>query len=408
MHRARVRSRYKVPNRHGRRVYNPHASGPVGAGIGVTLSSSNKLTPLDDYLIHQTPDVLARVFTSDHNFFERYYFGAVSKDLQSFLMVTMAVYPNRGFKEAAIGFVHEGKEHIVRGSTHLNSDRFNTAIGPITVQVVEGLKTLRISVEPNQWGLSADLTFEGRHAPHLETRNFVETGDHVTQNYLRFTQMGRYTGTVTAGGKTVEFAPETWVGQRDHSWGIRGSGTRDANHAWLDQTIMATGWLWTWAPMQFDDYCLHWSVTEDGKGQLLKGAGGIFYPQGSDVEALQAASWKYDLQFVPGTRRASTGQLSMTDENGKEWKVSMKPGVVFYMSTVGYGGDWAQGVYKGDNQVDGLVLDLTDPSVIAKIDGLTETACEFRCGDDVGYGAFEILAIPPLEQLGFTREKPVA
>src|SRR3989304_10495574 len=98
------------------------------------------LTPLDDYLCHQMPDTFDAAYTSDPNFFERYYFGMMNTDLQSFMMVTMAVYPNRGFKEAAIGFVHEGKEHMVRASTHLNNDRFNTTMGPITVQVIEGLK----------------------------------------------------------------------------------------------------------------------------------------------------------------------------------------------------------------------------------------------------------------------------
>lgn len=372
---------------------------PIVAGRG-------KLTPLDDYLSHQMPETFGSVYTSDPNFFERYYFGMINTGLSSFLMVTMAVYPNRGFKEAAVGFVHNGIERVVRSSTHLNADRFNTTIGPITVEVVEGLKRLRILVEPNQWGLSCDLTFEGRHFPHLETRNYVQTGTRVTQDYLRFTQLGRYSGTITTGGEQVDITPNSWLGQRDHSWGIRPSGPPDRNHAFAAQGLAATGWLWTWAPMQFRDFSLLWSVTEDGAGHLLKGAGAVLYPPGSPLEQIHAASFGHRLEFIPGTRKVRTGELSMVDETGKEWSVSMRPGVTFYMSTVGYGGPWAQGTYKGDGQVDGAVLDLSEPKVIGEIDGLVESACEFRCGDEVGYGAFEIMAIPPLSRYGFTRDHP--
>jgi len=372
------------------------------------MATRNFLTPLDDYLSHQMPETIASVYTSDPNFFERYYFGMMNTDLASFMMVTMAVYPNRGFKEAAVGFVHEGREYVVRASTHLNDDRFDTTIGPITVQVIEGLKKLRIAVGPNQWGLRCDVTFEGRHVPHLETRNYSESGTRVTQNYLRFTQLGRYTGTVNVAGKDIEITPGTWLGQRDHSWGIRPSGPPDRNHAFAQSDLRATGHLWTWAPMQFSDYSLLWSVTENGSGQLLKGAGAILYPQGSSVEQVPAVTYDHKLQFKSGTRKIKSGEISMVDENGKEWTISIRPGVTFYMSTVGYGGPWAQGTYKGDNQVDGAILDLSDPKVIAEIDGLVESACEFRCGDDVGYGAFEILAIPPLPRYGFTPDHPVA
>jgi len=354
------------------------------------------------------PETFATVYTSDPNFFERYYFGMISTDLQSFMMVTMAVYPNRGFKEAAIGFVHAGKEHMVRASTHLNYDRYNTTVGPITVQVIEGLKKLRIITAPNQWGLTCDVTFQGRHMPHLETRNYAQMGTRITQNYLRFTQLGSYSGTVTVDGKTMDITPATWLGQRDHSWGIRPSGPPDRNHAYAGQDPRAQGWLWTWAPMQYKDYSLLWSVTENGKGDLLKGAGAVLYPPGSPVEEVRMVSYDHNLQFKSGTRKIKGGEISAVDENGKEWRISIKPGVTFYMSTVGYGGPWAQGTYKGDNQVDGAVLDLSDPKVIEEIDGLVESACEFRCGDDVGYGVFEIMAIPPLQRYGFTHEHPVA
>ncbi len=363
------------------------------------MTGRSTLIPLDDYLSHQLPETFAAVYTSDPNFFERYAFGMLNTDLSSFMMATLAVYPNRGFKEAAIGFVHEGREYMVRASTHLGSDRLNTTVGPIKVEVIEGLRKIRITVDSNPWGLEGDIAFEGRHFPHLETRNFVETGDRVTQNYLRFSQIGRYSGNVHVGDTELELAPSAWLGHRDHSWGIRPSGPPNQNHAWAAQR-RAGGFLWTWAPMQFDDYALIWSVTEDGSGRLLRGAGAVLRDHDSPIENVHAVEYSHDLRFNAGTRKVDGGKISMVDENGKQWVASFRPGIRFYMSTVGYGGPWAAGTYMGDDRVDGAVLDLSDPAVVAEVDGLVETACEFRCGDDVGYGAFEALAIPPLPRYG--------
>ncbi|MFQ5381281.1 MAG: hypothetical protein ACE5EF_06630, partial [Dehalococcoidia bacterium] len=106
----------------------------------------------------------------------------------------------------------------------------------------------------------------------------------------------------------------------------------------------------------------------------------------------------------PRLEKVGGGELSMTDETGGRRVISFRTGVRFPMSTVGYGGPWAAGTYMGDNRVDGGVLDLSDPAVLAEVDGLTETACEFRCGADVGYGAFEILAIPPLPRYGLSED----
>ncbi len=43
------------------------------------------LTPLDDLLAHQTTETFDRVFTSDRNFYDRYYFNMHSSSDELFL-----------------------------------------------------------------------------------------------------------------------------------------------------------------------------------------------------------------------------------------------------------------------------------------------------------------------------------
>ena len=58
------------------------------------------LTPLDDYLAHQTPETFDRVATSDRNFYDRYYFNCHDLTGETFLVVAMGVYPNLGVIDA--------------------------------------------------------------------------------------------------------------------------------------------------------------------------------------------------------------------------------------------------------------------------------------------------------------------
>src|SRR5580765_318493 len=103
------------------------------------------LTPLDDYLGHQTPETVDHVATSDRNFYDRYYFNAHTLDGDVFLVVAMGLYPNIGVIDAFATCVVRGKtQHIVRASRELGSDRMDTTVGPIGVEVIEGLRKFRV------------------------------------------------------------------------------------------------------------------------------------------------------------------------------------------------------------------------------------------------------------------------
>jgi hypothetical protein len=70
------------------------------------------------------------------------------------------------------------------------------------------------------------------------------TGDAVVWDQCHILQSGTYTGTYTAAG--AEHAVDGWIGQRDHSWGVRNHGRCP---------------LWMWFQIQLDDGFLgvwHW------------------------------------------------------------------------------------------------------------------------------------------------------
>src|SRR6266571_814384 len=144
------------------------------------------LTPLDEYLVHQTPETIDRVATSDRNFYDRYYFGAHTLEGDAFLIVAMGLYPNIGVIDAfATAVVDNQTQYIVRASRELRSDRMNTTVGPIGVEVVEPLRRMRIFTEPNDVGLTFDLHFEGVTAPFQEPHFLRRSGPRAVMDYTR-------------------------------------------------------------------------------------------------------------------------------------------------------------------------------------------------------------------------------
>ena len=120
------------------------------------------LSQLDDYLVHQTPETVDHVATSDRNFYDRYYFNAHTLDGRVFVVVAMGMYPNIGVIDAFVTCVIDGTtQYIVRASRVLGSERMDTSAGPIRVEVLEGLQRLRVVVEPNEHDIALDMTFEG-------------------------------------------------------------------------------------------------------------------------------------------------------------------------------------------------------------------------------------------------------
>ena len=162
------------------------------------------LTRADEYPIHQTPEPIAFAGT-DRNFYDRYFFNGASPDGRVFFGAALGVYPNLNITDAAFSVRIGDVQHNLRASRYLNMERMDMRVGPVRIEVIEPLHALRIVVEDNEHGISADLLFTGRHFPFEEKRNHKRVGPRTVQDVTRMTQMGRYTGWITAGGRTMRF-----------------------------------------------------------------------------------------------------------------------------------------------------------------------------------------------------------
>jgi hypothetical protein len=87
--------------------------------------------------------------------------------------------------------------------------------------VLKGLRRHRLTLKPNESGLAFDLEFVATMSRHEEGEHFRRRNGRVTEHIARAQQLGAYRGRIEVAGKRLEESESTWLGQRDHSWGIR-------------------------------------------------------------------------------------------------------------------------------------------------------------------------------------------
>jgi hypothetical protein len=180
----------------------------------------------DDYPIHQTSEPIAFAGT-DRNFYDRYFFNGYSAEAgdTSFFAAAFGVYPHLNIADAAFVVVRNGVETALHASRCLEMERMDLSVGPISIEVVEPLKTLRVKVNAPDQRMAAEVTFTGRSVPIEEPRFIRRIGPRTLMDYTRLTQNGRYHGWIELDG--VKQSIDGFVGTRDRSWGVRTIGARD-------------------------------------------------------------------------------------------------------------------------------------------------------------------------------------
>jgi hypothetical protein len=373
------------------------------------------LTPFDDYLIHQAPYTVDTVWTSDRNFYDRYYFGMNTLDGKVAMIVAFGLYPNVGVMDAFATVAVEGKQqYIVRASRPLGSDRGDTQVGPISIEVLEPLKKMRVLCATTEHPLSFDLTFEGVTFPFEEPHFHRMSGPRVVMDYTRMTQNGRWSGSLTAGGTTYDVTPDNWWGAKDHSWGIRPLGGEPPGPPPPGGGGLA-GFFWTWSPMQFADACLMFTCSEDGDGSRWHTAAELLYPERAGKAPEPLAVVGHELKLKSGTRLFDRGAMLVARRDGSPVRITMEPKSTIYMAGAGYAylGGWRHAQYHGPAvTVEGETWDISDPAVVAKAGIHTQTVCDFNVegidGLGVGHGVFEFLSLGAYTPYGFNSFGDVA
>jgi hypothetical protein len=362
------------------------------------------ITRLDDYPVHQTPEPLAVPASSDPNVYDRYWFNGFPTDGSWYMGVAFGRYPHREVIDGAVSVSVDGRQHSAFVSGRAPAEPTDTRIGPMRIEVVEPMRTLRLVLEENDSGVACDLIFTARTDPIEEQRQTLRAGHRVVMDATRFAQFGWWEGVVDTPEGELRCGPGEVRATKDRSWGIRRVGER-----------VPTGpppagppqFYFLWAPVHWDDRCTHVCLFEDATGRpwVADGAVAGADDAGGSVErgVEPAAGVGRHVDYVPGTRRAAHAALTIERTGREAVEIALEPVRLFQMKGLGYGHPkWGHGTWHGDLALgaETIVLDDLDPLALENLH--IQQLVSARSGDATGMGALEQVCIGAHEPSGFT------
>jgi hypothetical protein len=355
------------------------------------------ITKGDDYPIHQTPEPVQQVFTSDRNFYDRFFFNGYFREGEPYFAAAMGIYPNVGIIDAAFNVIVGGVQHCVRASRVLGADRIDTRVGPISIEIAHPMKSIRLRIDHPE--IKAELEFQAR-AMAIEEPRFTRRNPgsgRLMIDLTRFTQHGGYAGKLTVGGKTYEATPAKVWGSRDRSWGVRPIGPRDPAGV-PDNTPQQFFWLWS--PCNFEDVCTHFDVNENSDNSRWHEFGAIAKADtASPVEIANSVDWSVD--YLANTRHAKRAEIILRGSSGEN-RVQLETLYNFYMQGIGYGHPkWGHGAYLGADESAYESFKLSDVNEADPLHQHIQAVCRAKFGSREGMGILEMLIVGPHQKSGF-------
>lgn len=370
------------------------------------------LGPMDEFPVHQVPQPIAWPGSSDRNFYDRSYFNAHDRTGDIFVITGLGYYPNLGVKDAyfLVSRRDSGKfggsgdtQTAVHLSDAIDQDRLNQRVGGYRVEVTEPLKKIRIVLEETE-GIAADLSWNGLFDVVQEQPHLMRQGNRVTLDAQRFAQLGSWSGYLEIDGQRIDVDPDTWIGSRDRSWGIRPVG--EAEPAGRPADPPFEGMWWLYVPMAFDDFSIVFIIQEDPNGfRSLNDCSRVF----KDGRVEQLGWPRVKIHYRSGTRIPTGATIEATAPDGTpvRFDVESKLPVPIHVGG-GYGGDvdWIHGVWKGEKFTERRTYDMNDPAVVGRtafgvIDHVGRAVCTEGGTTTEGWGLFEHGALGRHDPSGF-------
>ena len=365
------------------------------------------LTKGDDYPIHQTPEPIAYTGAA-RNFYDRYFFNGYKLDEDIFFAAALGVYPYVNVMDGALSLIVDGVQHNLLASRAMHMERLDTQVGPIKVEVIEPLHQLRLIVDAPEHELALDAVFTSRALVQEEPRFTRRIGSQLVMDSTRLTQNGSWQGSLSFRGKEIPISPETWLGTRDRSWGVRNIGAPDSQPNPEAPNMFQFYWLW--APINWEDGVTLYHLNDDEHGRAWN-THGVWVPLRGLGDPVEMAKVSSDIEYNSGTRHAKVAKLRFETDDKRVAEITMKPRFHWYMKGVGYGHEsFSHGSFHGelDTHFEEYPLADVDDAMNLHIQGISDVEMVGDLGERKGRGVLEQLIAGPHAPSGFTQQLDMA
>ena len=379
----------------------------------------HRLTRFDEFPRHQIGGSFDTVADTSPHWSDGYYF-TMGDDAGRFAwFMGFRLHPNTDVLDAFVCVSSDGQQHNMRWSRRLRPGIDDLACGPMSVQIVEGLRTLRTLCTTNQWGHAFDLTWTGWAPPYNEDRVVVIVDGRVHSDRSNYDQCSLVSGWFEVAGERVEVSD--WTGVRDHSWGIGNStgGPRSPAIAPPRASVASAApgsiGLRQWCVFRLPDRVLFWQFHHPGgDGIPTKFESQCMFPFDDArqpfayVDIQHRMRWRDD-GSGPMPRMANCDvQLTRPDGDVERYRIEPISYPVYLQGGGyhrGYDDGMGRGVYRGELMSEGEVWQIDRGIGVVEPKGISLERHHYaeawgRCTslddpDDVGTGHLECVLLAP-------------
>jgi hypothetical protein len=323
------------------------------------------LTPADESYTHQLVAPVATTAHVDPAWAERCY-HLLHVGGSTVLHAGRALYPHDGRRAAFAGVTTGEVQHALRIAEPFASgdDPDRPTVGPLRIEAVRPMEEIRLVLDEPGFPVAFDLTYCARWAPAATEPNRIERDGKVVTDYMNLFQSGLYSGTLVVDG--TETRIEDRAGFRDRGWGLR-------KHEGAPRRGFVTACF-----CELPHESVYAILYETASGRRVFTNGWLLDERGV-VDTV--ADIDHDLEW-DGTLLTG-GRLTLRFTSGAERTVDLAVVGRLYLSTAGYTHDAARAGPGAER------YDVTQPDVVAHLDGQNDNACRFTAAGVEGHGYVE-------------------
>ena len=383
-----------------------------------------RLTKMDEWPRHQVGGTFDVVLDGSPHWSDGYYFTMGDEAGEVAWFMGFRLHANNDVLDAFTCISSDGRQHNLRWSRRLRPAIDELQCGPFSVEIVEGLRTLRTRCGPNDHGISFDLTWNGFAPAYNEERQISIVNGRLHSDRSNYDQCSLVDGWVEFGGRRREV--HAWTGVRDHSWGI-GNNTGGPRSLAVAPAPPADSpappGLRQWCVFRLPDRVVFWQFHHSPTGRYTKFESQCMYPYDDPRPPFAYTSIAHDIQWVEvdgePVRRMKSATITLTRPDGEIERYLVETiSYPVYLQGGGYFGGYddglGRGVYRGDSQGEGEVWDVSHPVVAIepkgtmKLNAWSYAETWGRCtslddGAQTGTGHLECVVVGPYPTFPTTR-----
>jgi hypothetical protein len=325
---------------------------------------------MDEWPRHQVGGTFDVVLDGSPHWSDGYYFTTGDDAGEVAFFSGFRLYSNNDVLDAFVCISAAGKQQNMRWSRRLRPRIDELDCGPMSVDIIEPLQTIRVQCEPNRHGISFDLTFTGFCPPYNEDRVQVLVNGRLHSDRSNYDQCSVVSGWLEFAGRRI--AVQNWTGVRDHSWGIgnQTGGPRPAAIAPDPSPPQPRGHR-QWCVFRLPDRSVFWQFHRAADGHFTKFESQCMFPNGDPRPAFAYTSvdeetvWEVDQGRPIRRMRSSIITLTRPDGGSERYRIQNVSSPIYLQGGgyhAGFDDGQGRGVYRGELHDEGEWWDVSHPT----------------------------------------------